>query len=128
MKSSDPVAETRQSLWLLVISPIIWSVHFLLCYITAAVWCAKYAGPDKSLGPVRTAICTYTILAVIGIAFVAFRGYRKHSHGTAALPHDDDTPEDRHRFLGFATLLLSGLSLIGTLFEALVLAFFWKCH
>ncbi|MGB7839915.1 MAG: hypothetical protein WBL40_17580 [Terrimicrobiaceae bacterium] len=36
--------EKRQSLWLLMISPTIWAAHFLLCYLTAAIWCAKFAG------------------------------------------------------------------------------------
>ena len=124
----NPVAEKKQSLWLLVVSPTIWSLHFLLCYITAAIWCEKWAGPDASLGPVRTAIWIYTALAVAGISFVGWRGYRKHSYGQGTVPHDEDTPEDRHRFIGFSTLLLSGLSLVATLFEALVLAFFWRCH
>ena len=32
------------SLWLLTFGPGIWAVHFLLCYVTAAVWCARVAG------------------------------------------------------------------------------------
>ena len=100
----------------------------MLSYITAAIWCAKMAGPDKELGHARTAIIIYTIIAVAGIAWIGWIGFKKHSFGNATLPHNEDTPEDRHRFLGFSTLLLSGLSLIGVLFEALVLAFFWKCH
>lgn len=128
MKTANPIAERHQSLWLLTAAPGIWSLHFLLCYITAAIWCEKMAGPDKALGPVRTAIWVYTLFAVAGIGVIGWRGYKKHSYGSATLPHDDDTPEDRHRFLGFATVLLSGLSLIGTIFEAFVLAFFWTCH
>ena len=38
------------------------------------------------------------------------------SHGNATLPHDDDTPEDRHRFLGFAALLLSALSAVAVIY------------
>ena len=127
MKSLDPVAEKHQSLWLLIVSPSIWAAHFLASYITAAIWCEKMSG-NASLGPVRTAIAAYTALAVILIGLTGWRGYRKHSHGEGQLPHDDDIPEDRHRFLGFATLLLSALSLVATLFAALVLVFFWTCH
>ena len=108
--------------------PTIWAAHFLLCYITAAIWCEKMTGPDQGLGPVRTAIWIYTAFAVAGISWTGWIGYRKHSHGNGRTPHDDDTPEDRHRFIGFSTLLLSGLSLVATLFAALVLAFFWRCH
>src|SRR6187549_3530286 len=99
--------ETKQSLWLLVASPTIWSAHFLACYLTAAIWCAKYAGPDSTLGAVRVAIAVYTVFALIGIGFIGVAGYRRHTFRQTTGPHDFDTPESRHRFLGFATLLLS---------------------
>jgi hypothetical protein len=121
-------SEKDENLWLLVISPTIWALHFLLCYITAAIWCEKYAGPDAALGPVRTAILVYTLLAVGGIVIVGWKGYQKHSIATGKLPHDADTPEDRTAFLGFSTFLLSALSLVATLFAALVAVFFWKCY
>jgi len=44
------------------------------------------------------------------------------------VPHDADTPEDRHRFLGFATLLLSGLSAVAVIYTALVVVVFRSCH
>ena len=45
----------------------------------------------------------YTLAALAVVGFIGWIGYRRHSFGWAGLPHDDDTPEDRHRFLGFAT-------------------------
>jgi hypothetical protein len=129
MKTSapNPLEEKRQRLWLLIVPPTIWAAHFMLCYLTAAIWCAKFAGPDGALGIVRPAIAIYTLLAVGGIGMTGWIGYKKHSHGNSMLPHDADTPEDRHRFLGFSTLLLSALSLVATLFAALVGIFFWRC-
>jgi hypothetical protein len=44
------------------------------------------------------------------------------------LPHDFDTPGDRHRFLGFATVLLAGLSAVATLFAAVVVLYFEDCR
>ncbi len=121
--------EERQSLWLLTYSPLIWSAHFLLCYITAAVWCAKVVGRDGTLGPIRLTIGVYTVLALIGIGITGWRGYRRYTAGgKTSTPHDEDTPEDRYRFLGFATLLLSGMSAIGTIFVALVAIFFENCQ
>ncbi len=124
----DETRETNQSLWMLTVSPTIWAAHFLACYITAAVWCAKYADPDRSLGNVRLAIAVYTVLSVIGIGITGVVGYRRYTYGHVAGPHDFDTPGDRHRFLGFATLLLSALSAIATLFVALTAVFIEKCH
>lgn len=119
--------EEKESLWRLVVSPTIWSAHFLLCYITAAVWCAK-RGADASLFGVRVAIALYTAVAIAGISWNAWDGYRRHRLGSAKLPHDFDSPEDRHRFLGFATLLLALLSGVATLYAAMVAVFFWNCH
>jgi hypothetical protein len=121
-------AEKHQSLWLLTASPLIWAAHFLLCYITASIWCAKVVGPGGSLGGVRMAIAVYTVLALAAIGIIGWIAYRRHSYGHADLPHDDDTPEDRHRFLGFATLLLSALSAVATVYAALVAVFIGSCH
>lgn len=124
----EPPAEKRESLWLLTISPTIWAVHFLLCYVTAAVWCAKLAARSAALGWVRTAVAAYTALALAGILTTAWRGYLRHRHGTATVPHDFDSPADRHRFLGFATLLLSGLSAVAVLYVALAVVFIGSCR
>ena len=122
------LSEDKESLWFLIVSPTIWAAHFMLCYITAAVWCARFAGPDAALGGVRTAIAWYTAMALAGIAVVGWEGLRRHRHGTEATTHDLDSPDDRHRFLGFATLLLAGLSAIATLFAATVVVFFEDCR
>jgi hypothetical protein len=114
-------------LWLLTASPIVWAGHFLLCYGTAAVWCAKIAGLGGALGSARGAIIIYTVLALAVIGVIGVIGYRRHSFGEAALPHDDDTPEDRHRFLGFATALLSALSAVAVVYAALNVFFFTRC-
>ena len=113
---------------MLAASPLVWAAHFLLSYITAAVWCAKFAQPGDSLSGVRIAIGIYSVLALAAIAAVGWRGLRSHRHGQAALPHDADTPEDRHRFLGFATLLLSGLSAVAVLYASLAVLFIGDCR
>lgn len=124
----EDTRESNQSLFMLTASPTIWAVHFLACYLTAAIWCAKYAGPDESLAPVRIAIAVYTAVALLGIAGTGWSGYLRHRHGSETLPHDFDTPEDRHRFLGFATLLLSALSFVATIYVALAAVFIESCH
>jgi len=122
------VAEHRESIWMLTVSPTIWAAHFMLCYVTAAVWCAKAATALAPLGAIRTAVAVYTALALGGILITGWIGYRAHSYGAAQAPHDDDTPEDRHRFMGFATLLLSGLSAVAVIYAALVAVFIETCQ
>jgi hypothetical protein len=119
--------EKKESLLLLTASPLIWAAHFLLCYGTASIWCAKVLGFGGSLTTVRTGIVLYTALALAGIGIIGWIGYQRHSLGYAALPHDDDTPEDRHRFLGFATLLLSALSAVAVIYAAAVVVFIERC-
>ena len=126
--SSHETRESNQSLWMLTISPTVWAVHFMLCYVTAAVWCAKFGGRDASLTAIRLAIAGYTVVALIAIGLNGWGGWRRHRFGTATPPHDRDTPEDRHRFLGFATVLLSALSLVAVIFQALVAVFFEDCR
>jgi hypothetical protein len=131
----------KDSLWLLTISPSIWAAHFLLCYLTAAVWCAKFATPGGSLGAARTAVIWYTAVALIAIGLVGREGFRRHTYPSAGAStdlrstfrtetttHDLDSPEDRHRFLGFATLLLSGLSGVAVVYAATAAAFFDTCR
>ena len=122
------LSEENESLWMMIVSPLVWSAHFLLCYITAAVWCAKFVPRGGTLEPVRWAIAGYTLVALAGIGWNGWWGYRRSRLGSEAVPHDADTPGDRHRFLGFATLLLAGLSAIATVFEAMVAVFFNTCE
>ena len=121
---------------MLTIAPTIWAAHLLLSYVTGAIWCAKFAGPAGSLGSVRTAVAWYTAIALTGIAAVGIEGYRRHRYSSAgparggaeATPHDLDSPEDRHRFLGFATLLLASLSAVAVSYAAMAAAFFETCR
>jgi hypothetical protein len=132
------------SLWLLTIAPTIWAAHLLASYVTGAIWCAKFAGPGDPLGNVRQAIAWYTAVALVGIVIVGWEGLRRHRHSstsvgaspstalrasrTEATTHDLDSPDDRHRFLGFATLLLAGLSAVAVLYAALAATFFETCR
>ena len=126
--SVEPRTPDHYSLWLLTIAPTIWAAHLLLCYVTAAIWCAKFVGPGGALGGIRTAIVWYTAVALIGIAWIGWEGLRRHRHGTEATTHDLDSVDDRHRFLGFATLLLAGLSAVGVLYAVLAAAYFETCR
>jgi hypothetical protein len=116
-----------KELWFLIVGPSIWCVHFLISYVAAAVVCAKL--PSASFGGLRLFLLTLTGVALVGIAAAGIRGLKHHLSGVdEPLPHEDPTSGDRQRFLGYATLLLAGLSAIGTLFVALPLVFFESCR
>lgn len=128
MSGTASLPEREESLWWLTAAPGLWAAHFLACYLTAAIWCAKVAGRDAGLGAAGAAVTLYTAAALAGIAFVGWRGYRRQGYGTGTMPHDFDTPGDRHRFLGFATLLLATLSFVAVVYVALAAAFVATCH
>lgn len=132
MSTTTPPPESTRSLLALVAGPMIWAAHLLIAYAVAAVFCAKVGGlAEGTLRPVRLAIAVLTALALAGIALVGRGGWRRHRHGSeraAADPHDADTPEDRHRFLGLATALLAGLSAVAVLYQALAAVFVGSCR
>ena len=122
------VGERDQSLWLLAFSPAIWSLHFMVCYVFAAVWCGVIVGPFGEFLTVRLVVAGATAVALAGIAIVGAVGFRRHRFGSATPPHDDDTPADRHRFLGFSTFLLSGLSFVAVLYTGLAALLIETCQ
>lgn len=134
MSSEAPTArpsetgEKNQSLWLLVTAPLAWAAHFLASYVTAAVWCAKYASPDGSYPRARLAIAAYTFVALAVIALVTRSAWSRYRYDGAREHSDADTPVGRHRFMGFASLLLCGLSALATLYAALAAALIARCY
>ena len=124
--TSPPPESKGGGLWILAAAPTVWAAHFLLAYVTAAVWCAKAVERGGPLGGARTAIAAYTVVALFAIAWIGVRAWARHHTGEA--PHDADTPEDRDRFLGFAALLLAGLSAVAVVYAALAAVFIGSCH
>lgn len=108
------VSQGPRGLWILTLGPAIWGAHFVACYLTAAIWCAKAA--SQELGPVRAAVGAYTLLALGALAVTAWWGWRRQRN---ALRRDD--------FLGFTTLLLCGLAAVSVLYVALPAAFAGHC-
>jgi hypothetical protein len=118
-----------ESLWAMIVSPTIWAIHFLACYIVAAIFCAKAGTPSADLATVRWWIAGFTVLALAGIGASGIQALRLgHFVKGGTAPHDADTIHDRRRFLAYATLLLSGLSFVATLFVALPAVFVESCR
>lgn len=124
----NPPPERPFHLWLLAIAPSLWAAHFLACYLTAAIWCAKAATAAGDLGPVRPAIAVYTALALAGVAAISWHAWRRFAQGEGDGPRDEDSPVDRERFLAFATLLLCGLSAVATIYTALAGVWIGDCR
>lgn len=125
--AEEQLREDNASLWMLFASPVIWALHFLASYTVLAVWCAKSSGTEAAMQPARWLIGLFTALALAGIFWVGWLGYQRHRAGGGEPPHDDDTPLDRHRFLGFSALLLSLMSGVATVFVAVVVVMIHNC-
>jgi hypothetical protein len=120
--------ERKESLWWLTVSPCIWVGHFLACYITVALWCEKLAGPNGKLDSVVWLALGYTALALAGIGATGVHAYRRYQEAGAHIANDFDTPEARHRFLGFAGLLLAAMSALAVVYVALPFGFLTTCR
>jgi Kef-type K+ transport system membrane component KefB len=116
-----------ETLWTLFTAPVVWAAHFLVCYIGAAVYCAKPELVGLSFSAVRAGIAAATVIALSLIALSAWLAWRQWGFGTDDPPHDDPTRRDRSLFQGFATLLLSGLSFIAVIFTAMPALFLTEC-
>lgn len=123
-----PLAERNRELWLLAASPAIWALHLMASYATVAIWCAKRFTADGSLAAARTAVAAYSAVALLGIVAVGWRALRRYRMGGEAGSRHADSAADRQRFLGFATVLLSGLSVVAVLYAALTIIFLRDCH
>ncbi len=126
-ETQHEASEERQSLWLLVLAPSIWALHFLGSYMGAAVWCGSIEDRTKSVDGMRLCIILSGFVALLLIGIIGRIGWRKYKLEGGEPPFDKDTAEDRHRFLGVATVLLSGLSAIATIYVCLSQLFIRNC-
>ena len=116
----------RRKLWWIVLSPSVWAIHFLACYLTVAIWCAKVA-PGTSSSWLLGLVGGYTLVAVGAIGAIATSSFRSFRRDAADIAYEFDDPSDRTRFIGFTAFLLSLLSLVATLFTALALLIIRSC-
>lgn len=126
MKSVIP--REVESLWTLFTAPTVWAIHFVGCYASVAVYCAKSATLGVSFDTVRLALGAFTLVALAAIVLSAWLAWRQWGFGSGDPPHDDATKQDRTLFQGFATLLLSGLSFVAVVYVAIPLIFIAGCQ
>ncbi len=116
--------ELRVTLWTLIVPPSVWAVHFLFCYLWAAVSCAK-------LGELPRFTTAFVIGTIVAEAIILASGWiawvQTRTPGDPA-PHDQGTDIDRLRFLAVSTLLLAGLSFVAVIFTAVPALMLTDCR
>ncbi len=116
-----------ETLWTLFTAPVVWAVHFLVCYVGVSVFCAKHPLLAFGFGAVRAGVAAATVVALLLIFLSAYLAWRQWGFGIHDPPHDDSTAHDRRLFQGFATLLLSGLSFVAVIYVAMPILFIADC-
>ncbi len=116
-----------ETLWTLFTAPVVWALHFLACYVGAAIFCEKPWLLGGDFHNLRMAIAVMTALALAMIVLAAALAWRQWGFGAGDPPHDDPTRRDRLLFQGYATLLLSGLSFVAVIFTAMPALFLTEC-
>ena len=120
-------ARLKATLWTLAVPPTVWALHFLFCYVWAAVRCAK-RGPAESIGDIRIGIAVATVVALIPIVASGYIAWAQSRTEGDPPPHNASTGPDRLRFIAYATLLLAGLSFVSVLFVAAPALVFTDCR
>jgi hypothetical protein len=117
----------RANLWTLITPPAVWAVHFLVCYVAAAVLCAK-GGMATDFTIVRATVLGATVPALVFILLAGIASYRRWGLDNELPPYDEPTSEHQESFLGIATFLVCGLSFIGVIFVAMPAIFISDCR
>jgi hypothetical protein len=116
-------------LWSVVISPSIWAVHFLVCYVSAAIYCEKF-GRDTPLGDIRVLVLGATVVALLGIGWSTLRLWRVRGRSLTDndFEYEHDTPEERHRFLSHVALMLCVLSAVAVIYVTIPMLYLSSCR
>ncbi|MBJ3785014.1 hypothetical protein [Devosia sediminis] len=116
-------------LWSVIISPTIWALHFLACYVAAAIYCEKL-GRDAPLGDIRTLVIVVTVLALGGIFWSSIRLWRVHDRSLTDddFEYEHNTPEERHRFLSHVALMLCVLSAVAVIYVTIPMLYLETCR
>jgi hypothetical protein len=126
----------RDSLFSLIAGPLVWSAHFLSIYVFTAIACAHGFFDDRILG-VRavplfggaiTLVAVALILDALVLSWRRWRGHPWEGEPEPLPPQDRNEIASRRRFMAHAGLLLSGLALIATIWQALPILFFASCQ
>ena len=120
---------TGTDLWQVIAAPIIWAVHFLFCYVFAAIYCEKL-GRDASLDIATWVIVGATGLALLLIGLSTLRLWRVRGRSLTDddFEYEHNTPEERHRFLSHVALMLCVLSAVAVLYVAIPMLYLTSCR
>jgi hypothetical protein len=136
MSKKDPITEEVEretgsgtDLWSIIIAPTIWALHFLACYVAAAIYCEKL-GRDAPLGDIRTLVIAVTVVALGGIFWSSRRVWKVWDRSLTDndFEYEHNTPEERHRFLSHVGLMLGVLSAVAVIYVTIPMLYLDTCR
>lgn len=113
---------TLKRLLTLIGAPVIWIVHFVVCYVVVALVCALQVSEARIIGlnPAEFGVAAATLIAgalIVGLALTNLRRWR-----------NPPGPEpEMSRFFAVNTLLLCAISLLALIWVALPTAMLPTC-
>lgn len=121
--NSDTRGGKDRRLWLFVVPIAIWALHFLVVYVSAAIYCAR-APAAESLSIVRLVVLAATVAALALTGRVGHGAWRRYR----AAKQDGPGGDSEDRFVGSTVLMLCLLSMFATLAVASVALLFGDCR
>ena len=120
---------TGTDLWRVIAAPIIWALHFLFCYVFAAIYCEKM-GRGAPLDDPRFWVIVATVVALAGIGWSTHRIWRVRARSLTDndFEFEHNTPEERHRFLSHMALMLCALSAVAVLYVVIPMLYLATCR
>lgn len=120
---------TGTDLWQVIFAPGVWAVHFLFCYVFAAIYCEKL-GRDAPLDAATWVIVAATVVALglIGLSTLSLWRVRGRSLTDDDFEFEHNTAEERHRFLSHVALMLCVLSAVAVLYVAIPMLYLTSCR
>jgi small-conductance mechanosensitive channel len=120
---------TGTDLWRVIAAPIVWAVHFLFCYVFAAVYCEKL-GRDAPLDVATWVIVGATVVALLLIGLSTHHLWRVRGRSLTDndFEYEHNAPEERHRFLSHVALMLCVLSAVAVLYVAIPMLYLTSCR
>ncbi len=121
------------SIWGLALPAIVWSAHFLWCYVVNAVLCARGVGADTVLGLAaiqwNIVIATALLGAVLLGSLLTAAGRLRSADLRERDPDmSDNTPAAQRLFLARATFAIAAVSLLAMVYVAMPAIFFTGCR
>lgn len=121
------------SLWGLAVPAVVWSLHFLWCYVVNAVLCARLVGSEEWLGLAliqwNIVVATVVMGAIlIWSVLTSLKRLRERENPDRNPDTSAPTENEQRLFLARSTFAIGVVSLVSMVWVAMPVFFFAECR